>query len=658
MPINEITSLYEDHYKSAQGYYLSDSLRKYVNGSVRDNIILPLLWGQRENRFNNRAEQLNASVRVNYQIAKPVSLNIITGTTRNNEVTETKQKWMQYSDPTSSSDLQGQYRVSQGNSYRNYLQGFLNFNHGLGEDFKLSLSGGATIDNQYGNVTTQSTNGLKFRDVFSLSNNKGTPNAPSGSQGGEALYAVVGTGELSFKNYLYLNATARNDWSSKLPDYSRSYFYPSVGLSFVASEAFQLPKAITYLKFRASQAVVGNSVPSRYFASAGFSYGTYQLPNGSTIINSSIPTSIPPVSVIAEKNYSTEFGTEASFFRSRIHADLTFYFNKGKDLLNSVNVAQSSAAQNFRINSGSVSNRGFEFQLDGDIISNQNIVWNMGVNGTTIKRKVLTLAAGLEERLLGNPFGAAFKAVPGSEPYTIWMRKIAKDENNNIIVSANGLPKFNSELSFIANGLPKFYGGISNQLSYRGISLYALLDYSYGGHMVSYTNNYLLSSGVGKESLFGRNTEYGGLTYYNDGTKNILLETGQTAPSGFITRTDGIIVDGVKENGSANDVILSAASYYSNRYGGTSSEESVYKNNFIRLGEIALTYTLPENIVSRIGIQGLSVSFIGRNLAFLHKTLPNIAPSNSMGTNSINSAFEYTVNPSSRNFGVSIKANL
>ncbi|MEI9958938.1 MAG: hypothetical protein WDM90_22090 [Ferruginibacter sp.] len=659
MPVNEIADLYKTNYQSSTGYFLSDSLKKYINSNVRDNIVLPLLWDQNKNLITTINQQVAMSLKVNYQIVKWLSLNILTGTTRSFYNLKRKEAWKAPSDPTVVTDLQGVYQVQQSNSLRNYFQGFLNYNGKLTHDLALTVTGGGTVDYRYDDVLTSTTSGLKFRDIYTFANNKAATLAPSGSQGGEILYAAIGTAELAYKKYLFLNMSLRNDWSSKLPDYSRSYLYPSAGLSFLLSEVVKLPEVINYAKLRASYAVVGNTVPSRYFANAGYSYGTYQLPNSSVVTTSTIPTSIPPTSIVAEKNYSTEFGIETALFNSRIHADLTYYSNKGKDLINSVTVAPSSGATGIRINSGSMSNKGFEFQVDGDVIRTKALNWNISVNGTTIKRKVLSLAEGLPSRLLGNPFSANFMAVPGQAPYQIYMQKVLRDpKTGSPIIAANGLVQFDPNYSYIANALPAFYGGLSNTVRYKSFSLWAAIDYSYGAHIVSYSNTFMMGDGISTASLFGRDTQHGGLSYYtNAGGVNIPLQNGQTAPTGFITRTDGIIADGVKADGSKNDVIISAVTYYTNRYGNFGSEESVYKNDYIRLGELTLSYQLPDKIAAKIKTNKLVVSLIGRNLAYLYKTLPNIAPSAAIGTNSINSSYEYTVTPSSRNFGVSIKAN-
>ncbi|MBV7530657.1 SusC/RagA family TonB-linked outer membrane protein [Chitinophaga sp. sic0106] len=659
MARNEITSLYESNYKNALGYYMTDSIRK-ISSNFRDNILRPLFWDQLENRYTSNQQQILGSVTATIELAKPLSLRLRYGTNRYFNLNETKEKWLQVSDPTNAADLQGNYSRTLDNSYRNYVEALLTYNKSISKDFKLSLTAGASGDDSYGYVNTSYVRGLRFRDIFSLNNNKAVDNnAPRGSDGGERYMAVFGSGQLGFRDWLFLDVTGRNDWSSKLPVQNRSYFYPSVGLSYILSEAVKLPEVINYMKFRGSYAQVGNTVPSRYFANEGYTYTNYSLPDGTFAVKSSVATSVPPLDIRAEKNYSLEFGMEAAFIDNRLKLDLTYYSNKGVDLINAVNVTPSSGASSIRINSGSISNKGIEIQLKGDIVRGKDFGWQATLNGTQIKRKVLSLADGIKERVIGNPFSAVFKAVPGDAPYDIYMNKIARDaKTGKPLVDANGLWKFDGALSNMGNALPKWYGGFINDFNYKNFLLTIAVDYRYGGKIVSYSNTLMNGAGVSKESLYGRDTEHGGISFYtNDAGKNIRLANGEQPPAGKVLRTDGMLIDGIKPDGTPNDLIVSAANYYNSRYGGFATEDAVFDNNYIRLGEISLAYRLPNNICQKLSVQNVTFSLIARNIAYLYKSLPNVTPNSGLGTDAINSNFEYSAFPSVRNLGGSVKVN-
>ncbi|WP_164111959.1 MULTISPECIES: SusC/RagA family TonB-linked outer membrane protein [Sphingobacterium] len=657
IPRNEIISLYEDNYKNSLGYYLTDEIST-ISGNFRDNILRPLFWDQRENRYTSDQQQFLASITGTYKVSDLLSFRIRGGTDRYFNLNETKERWLAFSNPTDASSLQGNYSRVIGQSFRNYGEFLALFTKDINPDFKLGVNLGASIDDSYGYSNNLATRGLRFNDVFSFNNSKSTVGLPkpSGSSGGERYDALFGSASLSFRDYLYLDVTARNDWSSKLPSYSRSYFYPSVGLSLILSDVVKMPAFISYAKLRGSYAQVGNTVPSRYFANSSYAIGSYLQGNGTSAVTSSIPASVPPTSIKAEKNYSNEYGLELSFLKNRINLDVTYYNNRGVDLIASTSVAPSSGASNLRINSGSLANKGLEVSLSADAVRSDEFRWRISANTSIVKRKVISLSEGIEERILGNPFNTVFKAVVGDSPYDIYMYKLARNEDGKLIVDANGNVTFESELSKVGNALPKMYGGLFNTFSYKGFDLQVSMNYRLGGNIVSYTNQFMKSSGVSKETLFGRDAEHGGIAFYTQGGKNIILKNGETPPTGVIVRNDGILVDGVKADGTPNENVIAANVYYGNRYGGFSTEDAVYKNNYLYLGELSLNYNVPNKFVANAGFTDLKIGLIGRNLFYIYKSLPNVSPNSAIGTGGTNAGYEYTAYPTARNIGFSVTA--
>lgn len=509
-----------------------------------------------------------------------------------------------------------------------------------------------------------------MNDLFSFLNNKNTnlglnvsfPN--NISQGGERYTALFGSGQIGFRDYLFLDITARNDWSSRLPKNNRSYFYPSVGISFVLSEAVKLPEAISHTKVRASYAEVGNTTPSRYFANENYSNGSYLQGDAASATTSYIPSSVPPITIRPEKNRSFEFGLETGFLRDRINLDITYFANRGVDLLSSAVVAPSSGASSIRANSGILTNNGLEITLGADIVRAQNFTWHADFNTSIIKRKVIDLGEGFPsvnglppERLLGNPyFGAAFKAVVGASPYDIYMTKWQRNANGQFIVDGSGNLVPETSLSYMGSSLPKAYGGLSNRFSYKGFDLQVMMAYRFGGKVVSYSNSYLLASGSGTGSLFGRDAEHGGVAFYTAGGRDIVY-TGQTIPAGSVLRNDGIIIDGVKTDGvTKNDIVVPASAYYSRRYGAFGREDAVYKNNYIYLSEVSINYTLPKVTIARLGLQNITIGLVGRNLLWIYKSLPNVSAFSTLGTSGAAAGVEYTALPNTRNIGFSLKA--
>ena len=163
--------------------------------------------------------------------------------------------------------------------------------------------------------------------------------------------------------------------------------------------------------------------------------------------------------------------------------------------------------------------------------------------------------------------------------------------------------------------------------------------------------------------MWGRDEEYGGLPYYIDKNSNqkIRLDNhGVSAPANALdgrVRHDGIIVDGVNEKGDKNDIIVSAADYYNSRYNRAGSEDNLYDNTYIKMRELKLSYRVPNNIISKIGLQNLNVSLVGSNLFFIYKNVPNVNPEATLGTGGTNPYVEYTSYPSARSFGFAINTS-
>jgi iron complex outermembrane receptor protein len=360
---------------------------------------------------------------------------------------------------------------------------------------------------------------------------------------------------------------------------------------------------------------------------------------------------------VAEKNKSYEFGLEAGMFQNKLHFNLTYYINTSNNMINSVPIAPSTGATNLNINSGSLQNKGIELQLTGDVIRTKDFDWQMTLNGTHISRKVLSLADGLTSRVLGNPFSTTFKAIPGESPYDLYMLPLARDsKSGEVIVDANGNPTFSSTMVNVGSPLPKIYGGYINSIRYKRLTLTALLEYRFGGKVVSYDNEFWTATGLSTSSLYGRDASNGGIAYYVSGGKNIPVSAG-TPPAGAMVYNDGIIFKGVNSLGTANTVIIPASTYYQNRYYNFGTEDAVYKNNYIRLREVSLSYSLPASIIHKLKLQSLSVSFIARNLWFLYKTVPNESPDATLGTSTTNAAVMYSAYPPTRDFGAALKVN-
>lgn len=662
MPRNEIAQLWKDHYKNEEGYFLTDEISGISSGN-RDNIINYLLWQQNENEYTQNRERLIASLSANVKIFDFLNFRLRGGTDRYSDKKENKEMFKKYADPADMSNLQGSYQKIDNHYQKNYIEGLLMFNKTFNDKFDVTANFGMSGEDISETGLTWKSDGLKYNGMFSTNNNKKDPKDASKDSGynrGEFLGAIFASAQLAYQRYLYLDLTARNDWSSRLAKGNRSFFYPSVGLSFVFTEALDLPDWWNYGKVRGSYAVVGNTTPTIYFTNMEYNYGSF---NNSAITND-FSADVPPTNILPEKTYSWEFGLESRLFNGRLGVDFAYYTNKTKNQIITVPVTPSTGATGMRMNAGEIGNYGVELQLTGTPVETKDFTWESVLNFSYTHNELISLIDGMEDRQISSPWSAAiFKAVPGYATPSVFIRKWMRDDQGNMLVDKNGNYQQEAEYTYAGSAAPKFVGGFTNTFRYKNISLSAHIDGSFGGKLLSFTNNFLKSSGAGKESLFGRDEEYGGLAYYIDKNtqQKIALDSHSAqAPANALegrVHHDGIIAEGVKEDGSKNDIIVAASDYYNSRYNRNGSEDNLYNNTYIKLRELKLTYQFPTQWISKIGLQNLNVSFVGSNLFFIYKSVPNVNPEATLGTGGTNPYVEYTTYPSARSFGFSIKTS-
>lgn len=660
IPRSEIAQLYKDHYKNANGYYLTNEINN-IASSNKDNILNYLLWQQNENRYVTSRDRIVGTIAANIKIIDPLNLRLTVGTDRIRDLKEDKEMFKKYSDPADMNTLEGLYRKTNEDYTKKFFEALLTFNKTLSDNFDLSLTGGASAEYIDESQNKWESNGLKINGLFSSRNNKLSPNSSTYSGFGynrsEYLSGAYGSGQLAYKRYLYLDVTGRNDWTSRLPKGARSYFYPSVGLGFVFSDALKMPAWLTFGKLRASYAIVGNSTPSIYFANSVYNLETYD----DRLITNTFGSEVPPVSIKPEKTYAWEFGLDLRALDNRIGIDVAYFNNETRNQILSIDIPVSAGARKMKTNAGTISNEGVEIQLKGTPIQTKDFSWDATINFSYTKNKLKSFVPGLDVYNIGSPWSAAnFIAQPGNAAYTVMIKKWKRDDHGNKIVNANGAYVQESDYTYAGEAMPKFTGGFNTSIRYKDFLLVANLDAQFGGKILSFTNNYLKSSGAGTGSLLGRDEEYGGLAYYiNNSKQKIALDShSATAPgTSFDGRVyhDGIIAEGVKADGTANDIIVSAESYYNSRYNIAGSEDNLYDNTYIKFRELSISYQVPAKIYSKARLQGLSLSLIGSNLFYIYKRVPNIDPESTLGTSGTNQFVEYTAYPSMRSFGFSIK---
>jgi hypothetical protein len=450
---------------------------------------------------------------------------------------------------------------------------------------------------------------------------------------------VFGEIGLSYRNYLFLNATGRNDWSSTLPIENRSYFYPSVSSSFVFSEILR-SNILTYGKVRASWANVGSDTDPYQLAFnytpvsqlfAQYSQGSQFPFNG--VLGFQIPLTIPNAKLKPQNQVSYEFGTDLRFFRDKVRLDVTYYNTKTSDQIIALAVPNSTGFSTRRINAGAIKNVGVEVTLGGRPINSKNFMWNVDLNFSKNTQSIEDLPAEITTYSLASAYnGLQIKASNG-EQLGIWGSAYERDSLGNIVMNANSGLRRTVNDRRLGNLYPDYMLGINNSFTYKGLNLSFLIDIRKGGVMYSGTVATLRSTGLAKETLLNRG--------------NILIDR-------------GVISDG---NGKyvANTVPVQSMQDFWGQFGSNqaATEAAIFDASYVKLREVALNYTLPASwLQGQKFIKGLSVGCEGRNLWLIDSKVPHIDPEvNLFGTGSVGEGVEFYNMPSTRSFGFNLRAS-
>ena len=500
----------------------------------------------------------------------------------------------------------------------------------ISNDISISGNIGTNIMNLKGKNRGIVVTRLVVPGIYSIANSK-EPSIPSYSISEKEIQSTFAAFSFDYKGQLFVDLTGRNDWSSTLPSKNNSYFYPSATGSWIFSQNLHLnEKYLSYGKLRLGWAQVGNDANS-YMLDRTF---TYSLPFGS---NPSYSQSnvLPPLNLKNELITSTELGAELKFLKNRIGIDITLYKSNTRNQILNVTTSSASGDNQQTINAGDVENKGIEVILNGTPIKTNDFSWNVTVNWSSNKNKIIALAGDLKSYQLSNAFAPLTVVAPVGGAYgTMMGRGFVYDNNGNKVVGANGIPLQTAGVVPIGNIMPEWFGGIMNSVSYKAISLGFLIDARMGGKIFSRSNWNAWQTGAFIETV--------ALNQRGVGMREPLSKGG------------GVLYEGVFADGRKNDVYIDA---FTNTYNAFArGERWLYKSDFIKLREINLSYSLPSKIVSKLKLKGADVSLFGRNLAILYKQIPNIDPEASSNSSDITSqGTEFAVIPTSRNIGFSIK---
>lgn len=662
MPRSLRTDMLRSNYREADGYRLAAQDYPDLHGG-EERLMREIFWTGYQEQYEVGEDHLVGSLGANYSFADWLNLRLRAGS----DLTNANQEIRQPSYQPTSMGVTGRFGVRKRQDRVNYGDLMLSANRRLSESVGLEFLVGAATTRINASETAIDTNGgLVLENWFSISNSQNTPNRDAW-RGSERTDGVFANAQLSFRDYLYVTASGRNDWTSTLPPDANSYFYPSVGASFVVSDALQLPSAISHGRLRANYAEVGRGA-RRYQANR-----SYIFDNWEGVTTNRFDPVVPPEGLKPERKQEFEIGMDVGFLNNRLGLDAAFYHERNVDQIIDLEVPHSAGARAITVNNGLMTNTGLELRLTAMPVMTRDFDWNTTFNFARNRNRIVRLAAGIESLVLQNMEDNLYvEARPGRPFGEIYGYDYRYAPDGSRIVAGTGLYAKSDTLSLVGNTTPNWTGGLINTIRYRGLSLTGVIDIRVGGDIIAMTNYYGFATGRLEETLRGRSEEYGGLPYYIDGDGRYVGLPSHTspAPDGRTVHYDGRILEGVKEvfdgNGNVigyeqNDILVPTWEYYAINYqwkGQGIYPEIVYDNSYAKLRELVLSYRVPGNVLNRIGVQDLEVSLIGRNLAFLHKNVPHIDPESSRGTASSLQGFQHyeAYHPSARSIGLGVRA--
>lgn len=474
-------------------------------------------------------------------------------------------------------------------------------------------------------------NGTGFNTPFLAAINNARQRNFGYGYGKRGINSLFGSAELSYNNYLFITATGRNDWFSTLNPEDNSILYPSVGASFVFTDAFKgLPSWLSYGKARVAWAQVGNTESVGPYSTL-ISYGAGITHVGRPLGGFTSGNNLPNPDLKPFTSTEMEYGLEFRVFNNRLGLDITYYDQETTDDILNAGISQASGFSTTSVNIGKITNKGVEFMLTATPIRS-DITWDVSLNFAKNNSKVVSLIEGQTRLFVEEPRTRSvgiFHVV--GQPYGMILgTKQRTDPSGNLVYDSSGAPLTDNKFEILGNGVPDFTGGLNNSLTWKNLNFSFLIDFKQGGDIYSGTNVRMTQAGFTKQTLLGREGEAP------------LVVTGVTA-------------DGTNFKPFTKTLTPGEAANYWNQLGNRAQERFVYDASFIKLRQVTLGYTLPAKIFNNTPIRTVMLSFVARNLAILKKNVENIDPESGYSSSN-GQGLDYFGMPASRTYGLNLRA--
>lgn len=580
-----------------------------------------------ENRNGFNKNRLLGNAVLSYKITEDLKLRFRSGVDTYNDLRTSRRAFSTQRFPN------GAYREDDVSFTEINTDVLLSYDKEISDKWNFNAAVGANNFTQQTRYKSLTAGQLSVPGIYNFENSKVALEA-SQFNAQRQINSIYGLSGVNFDRFIFLDVTLRNDWSTTLPVENNSFAYYSVNGAIVFSEKIDLPEWFNYGKLRLSSSSVGaDTDPFQLRNTYQFNqnYGSYPLlTNSSTSLNQNLRP---------ERINGLETGLEMYFFDERLGLDVTVYQNTAKDQIISLPTSSASGYSSQIVNGGVIQSRGIEIMLTGDVVRSEKFTWKAFANFSKGASFVQELPEGIDQYTTGfarlyttaeNTIFYIANAQEGGRVGDMYGTGFQKTEDGRIIYGDNGLPLRDNELRYLGNYNPDFILGVGNSFEYKGVELNFLLDWRHGGVVVSRTRAVGSTSGVLAETLEGR----------EDGIVG-----------------DGVVNVGTEENPiyEENTTVVSAAEYYNQFYNRANEESSTYDASYLKIRQVGISYTFPDKLTEKMGVQEFKIGFIARNL-FTWTENPHFDPELSamQGTSQVFGVEDLSY-PSTRSFGMNVQ---
>ncbi|WP_419788580.1 TonB-dependent receptor domain-containing protein [Mucilaginibacter sp. SP1R1] len=571
-----------------------EGVKQYNPLSSDDN---PFLIANEETNGYNR-NRLTGHVQVAIDLLANLTLTARTGLDYYSTDVNQKRPFSAKRNPTGAYLTENDYFKEQNSDF------LLTYKSKIAPLFAYSVSAGGNQMDQKTRSVQNYTGTLTLPGIYNLSNAAAGSMIYAEGAGHKRINSVYGLGEISYRQSIFLNLTARNDWSSTLPSENSSYFYPSASLSIIASDLLGIKwDKLSYLKLRGNISQVGSDTdPYQLYNVIPFDTDWGSVKRASLSYDQKNSQLKPEIAT------SYETGADVSFFQDRLGLSFTWYKTNNKNQIIQVPTTIASGASSKLINAGNIQNQGIELTLNAVPVKGK-FTWRTEFNFTRNRNKVVSLTPGITNYLLGSTDGSNVNYLisegtqMGDFYTTSWKKAASGQYAGQPLLTSGGLMQQATTLEKIGNYNPDFMLGVTNSVSYAGLTLSATLDWRQGGQYYSYAVKSLIDDGYLNTTIPGRDAAHGGLSW--------------TDANG-VKRNDGMIMPGVIANADGtykqNNVIIAAADYYDNKY-WKYYQNDTFSATYVKLKEVSLTYVFNKKVMRHLPfMSNLSASIIGYNM--------------------------------------------